>query len=174
MINEQCQQLQKKKATSKKEKDVKRLKTSTSCPFMPGDQPLLMAEILTSIRDIEDTVKKSQELKTCPYYSTRKSVEDGQLVLVPYNSILHKNTRVSSGISLKDNILIVDEAHNLLEAIERMYSVTVTGKHILQCFNQLSQYQKRYYFTIKFLLFINNTFFIYNKLLVTFLGLKMF
>lgn len=143
MINEQCQQLQKKKSTSKKEKDLKRSKTSTSCPFMPGDQPLLIAEIITTIRDIEDTVKKSEELKTCPYYSTRKSVEDGQVILVPYNSILHKTTRDSLGIKLKNNILIVDEAHNLLEAIERMYSVTLTGKQILHCFNQLSQYQKR-------------------------------
>lgn len=143
MINDQCLQLQKKKATSKKEKDLKRPKTATSCPFMPGDQPLLMAEILTSIRDIEDTVKKSEELKTCPYYSTRKSVEDAQVILVPYNSILHKSTRTSSGISLKNNILIVDEAHNLLEAIERMHCVIVTGKHILHCLNQLTQYQKR-------------------------------
>lgn len=143
LINEQCQQLQKKKNTTKKEKDLKKQK-GTSCPFMPGNQPLLMAEILTSIRDIEDTIKVSQELKTCPYYSTRKSIEDGQVILVPYNSILHKNTRVSLGIDLKNNILIVDEAHNLLEAIERMHSVTVTGRNILHCFNQLSQYQKRY------------------------------
>lgn len=144
MINEQCQQLQKKKVTSKKEKDLKRSKGGTSCPFMPGNQPLLMAEILTSIHDIEDTVKISKELKTCPYYSTRKSVEDGQLILVPYNSILHKSTRTGLGINLKNNILIVDEAHNLLDAIERMYSVTITGKNVLHCFNQLSQYQKRY------------------------------
>lgn len=110
---------------------------------MPGNQPLLMAEILTSIRDIEDTIKVSQELKTCPYYSTRKSIEDGKVILVPYNSILHKNTRDSLGIDLKNNVLIVDEAHNLLEAIERMHSVTITGRNILHCFNQLSQYQKR-------------------------------
>ncbi|KAJ8683934.1 hypothetical protein QAD02_019726 [Eretmocerus hayati] len=144
LINDQCQQLQKKKAKSKEEKDLKRSKSSTSCQFMPGDQTLLMAEILTSIRDIEDTVKMGQELKTCPYYSTRKSIADAQMVLVPYNSILHKNTRVSLGINLKNNILIVDEAHNLLEAIERMHSVTVTGKSILCCYNQLSQYQKRF------------------------------
>ena len=122
---------------------MKRSKTSTSCPFMPGDQSLLMAEILTSIRDIEDVVKTSEELKTCPYYSTRKCVDDGQLILVPYNSILHKSTRDSLGIKLKGSVLIIDEAHNLLEAIERMHSVLVTGKHILQCFNQLSQYQER-------------------------------
>lgn len=143
LINDQCQQLQKRKTTSKKEKDLKRSKNSTSCSYMPGDQPILMAEILTSIRDIEEIVQLSQDLKTCPYYSTRKSVEDGQVILVPYNSILHRSTRLSSGINLKNNILIVDEAHNLLEAIERMYSASVTGKNILHCLNQLSQYQKR-------------------------------
>jgi chromosome transmission fidelity protein 1 len=148
MINEKCQLLQKKKTTFKKEKKIKQQKISTSCPFMPGNQPLLMAEILTSIRDIEEIVKKSEELKTCPYYATRKSIEDGQVVLVPYNSILHKSTRISSGINLKDNILIIDEAHNLLDAIERMYSVSVTGKNILDCYNQLSQYKIRYFIFI--------------------------
>ncbi|OXU22266.1 hypothetical protein TSAR_001674 [Trichomalopsis sarcophagae] len=167
LINDQCQQLQKKKATSKQEKDLKRSKTSTSCPFMPGDQSLLMAEILTSIRDIEETVKLSEEIKTCPYYSTRKSVEDGQVILVPYNSILHKNTRVSSGINLKNNILIVDEAHNLLEAIERMHCVTLTGKNILHCLNQLTQYQKRFenVLTAKNVLFLSQLSFCMKKLL---------
>ncbi|XP_058793640.1 ATP-dependent DNA helicase DDX11 [Phymastichus coffea] len=167
MMNEQCQQLQKKKSTSKKEKDLKRSKTSTSCPFMPGNQPLLIAEIIMSVRDIEDTVKKSEELKTCPYYSTRKSVEDGQVILVPYNSILHKTTRDSLGIKLKNNILIVDEAHNLLEAIERMHSVTVTGKNILHCYNQLSQYQKKFetVLTAKNVLFLSQLNFCLKKLI---------
>ncbi|XP_011505013.1 PREDICTED: probable ATP-dependent RNA helicase DDX11 [Ceratosolen solmsi marchali] len=167
MINEQCQLLQKKKSTSKKEKPIKRQKVSTSCPFLPGNQSLLMAEILTSICDIEEIVKKSEELKTCPYYATRKSVEDGQVILVPYNSILHKRTRMNSGINLKGNILIIDEAHNLLDAIERMHSVSVTGKSLLHCFNQLSQYKKRFenVLTAKNVLFLSQLSFCIKKLI---------
>lgn len=143
MINDQCLQLQKKKTTSKKEKDLKKAKVATSCPYQPGDQSMLMAEILSEIRDIEDTLKVGNELKTCPYYSTRKSISDGQIILVPYNSILHKSTRISTGINLKNNILIIDEAHNLLDAIERMHTVTITNTNILKCLSQLIQYQKR-------------------------------
>lgn len=144
LINETCLQLQRKKATVKEEKDLKRLKTTSGCPYMPGDQKLLMAEVLTNIQDIEEIVKKGQDNNTCPYYGSRKSLENGQLVLVPYNSILHKSTRDSLGIDLKGNVLIIDEAHNLLDAIERMHSSFITGKNLLHCYNQLSQYQKRY------------------------------
>lgn len=144
LINETCLQLQRKKVTVKKEKDVKKSKTTKNCPYIPGDQKLLMAEVLTNIQDIEEIVKKGQDSNTCPYYASRRSVQNGQLILVPYNSILHKNTRVSLGIDLKENILIIDEAHNLLDAIEGMHSCLVTGKNLLHCYSQLSQYQKRY------------------------------
>jgi len=89
-------------------------------------------------------VRKGQEINTCPYYGTRKSLQHGQLILVPYNSILHKNTRISLGIDLKESVLIIDEAHNLLEAIEGMHSFAITGRNLLHCNNQLSQYRKRY------------------------------
>lgn len=143
MINEACLQLQRKKTTVKKEKDLKRSKITNGCPFVPGDQKLLMAEVLTNIQDIEEIKQRGQENNTCPYYGSRKSLQNGQLILVPYNSILHKNTRASLGIDLKGNILIIDEAHNLLDAIEGMHSSVITGRNLLHCYSQLSQYQKR-------------------------------
>ncbi|XP_053998809.1 ATP-dependent DNA helicase DDX11 isoform X1 [Hylaeus anthracinus] len=145
LINEHCLQLQKKKKTTVKvEKDLKRKKVATNCPFMPGDQDLLIGETITEIQDVEEIAQKGKSLETCVYYTSRKAIPYSQLVLVPYNSILHKNTRISSGIILKGNILIIDEAHNLLDAIERMHSVMITGRNLLHCYNQLVQYQKRF------------------------------
>lgn len=143
LINECCLQLQRKRTTIKDEKDLKRKKIVTSCPFIPGNQDLLLGEILIQIQDIEEIVQKGENLKTCTYYASRKAIPYSQLILVPYNSILHKNTRISSGINLKGNVLIIDEAHNLLEAIEKMHSVVITGRNLLHCYNQLCQYQKR-------------------------------
>lgn len=143
LINECCLQLQRKKTTVKDEKDLKKKKVASGCPFVPGNQDLLIGETLTEIQDVEDIVQKGESLKTCVYYASRKAVPHNQLILVPYNTVLHENTRNSSGINLKGNILIIDEAHNLLEAIERMHSVSITGKNLLHCYNQLSQYQKR-------------------------------
>ncbi|XP_012276838.1 ATP-dependent DNA helicase DDX11 isoform X2 [Orussus abietinus] len=165
LINERCLQLQRKKTTTKQEKTLKRSKTLTSCPFMPGNQEFLIAQILTTIQDIEDITEVARLHKTCPYYASRNSTQDGQIVLVPYNSILHKNTRLSSGIDLKGNVLIIDEAHNLLDAIERMHSATVTGRNILHCYSQLSQYQKRFeaFFSAKNVLYLSQLSFCLKK-----------
>ncbi|KAG5330062.1 DDX11 helicase, partial [Acromyrmex heyeri] len=170
LINETCLQLQKKKTTVKKEKDLKRSKTTSSCPFIPGDQKLLMAEVLTSIQDIEEITQKGQENNTCPYYGSRKSLQNGQLILVPYNSIFHKNTRASLEIDLKGNILIIDEAHNLLDAIERMHSSVITGRNLLHCYSQLSQYQKRFesLFSAKSVMYLGQLSFCLKKLLTLF------
>ncbi|XP_050454703.1 ATP-dependent DNA helicase DDX11 isoform X2 [Cataglyphis hispanica] len=170
LINEICLQLQRKKTTVKKEKDLKKSKTTSGCPFMPGDQKLLMAEILTSIQDIEEIARKGQENNTCPYYSSRKSLQNGQLILVPYNSILHKSTRDSLGIDLKGNVLIIDEAHNLLDAIEGMHSSIITGKNLLHCYSQLSQYQKKFesLFSAKSVLYLSQLSFCLKKLLTLF------
>jgi chromosome transmission fidelity protein 1 len=65
-----------------------------------------------------------------------------QLVVLPYQSLFHSPTRESLGISLKGHIVIVDEvflacvcqgshacaqAHNLIESLNEMYSVVLTG-----------------------------------------------
>lgn len=143
IVNERCLQLQRKKTTSKEERGIKKSKVTTSCPFLPGNQDALRNRILAGIKDVEDVYQAAKELKTCAYYSSRNTVQDGQVIVVPYNSILHKSTRLSLGIKLKGNVLIVDEAHNLLDAIERMHSAEITGKNLLHSFNQLSRYQNR-------------------------------
>ncbi|XP_032675564.1 ATP-dependent DNA helicase DDX11 isoform X2 [Odontomachus brunneus] len=170
LINETCLQLQRKKTTAKKEKDLKRSKTTNGCPFIPGDQKLLMAEILTNIQDIEEIMQKGQQNNTCPYYGSRKSIQNSQLILVPYNSILHKNTRVNLGIDLKENILIIDEAHNLLDAIEEMHSSVITGRNLFHCYSQLSQYQKKFesLFSAKSVLYLNQLSFCLKKFLILF------
>lgn len=122
---------------------MKKMKTSTHCPFMPGDQQYLVASILTDLKDVEEVVSKAKEVESCSYYASKKSIKDAEVVLLPYNSILHKSTRESLGINLKGNIVIIDEAHNLLDAIERMHTVTINGRNILHCLNQLTQYHNR-------------------------------
>lgn len=170
LINEICLQLQRKKTTVKKEKDLKRSKTASGCPFIPGDQKLLTAEVLTDIQDVEEITRRGQESNTCPYYGSRKSLQSGQLILVPYNSILHKNTRASLGIDLKGNVLIIDEAHNLLDAIEGMHSSVITGRNLLHCYSQLSQYQKRFesLFSAKSMMYLGQLSFCLKKLLTLF------
>lgn len=53
-------------------------------------------------------------------------------MVVPYNTILHKGTRDASGIRLKNNVVIIDEAHNVLEAIANIHSAQVNGYQVSQ------------------------------------------
>jgi len=43
---------------------------------------------------------------------------------------LHQSTRDAVGIKLKDSIVIVDEAHNLIDTINTLHSVEVTGSQV--------------------------------------------
>ncbi|KAG8888096.1 ATP-dependent DNA helicase chl1, partial [Tulasnella sp. 403] len=107
-------------------------KSGHRCPYMPapGEESRLLEfrdHILATPRDIEDTVELGKDLNTCPYYGSRKAIPQAeackeyacyvltyifpQLVILPYNLLLQKNSREALGIDLKDHIVIVDEAH---------------------------------------------------------------
>jgi len=53
-----------------------------------------------------------------------------QLVVLPYNTLLHAPTREAVGVRLKGNVVIIDEAHNLQDTISSVYSVEITRAHV--------------------------------------------
>ena len=59
-----------------------------------------------------------------------------QLVVLPYNILLHKSTREACGIKLDGNVVIIDEAHNLIDTISSVYSVEITGSQVCNLSNQ--------------------------------------
>jgi chromosome transmission fidelity protein 1 len=84
------------------------------------------------VQDIEDMVKLGKTQSTCPYYGSRKGVKSAELVILPYNSLLHKSTRQTLDINLKGNIVIIDEAHNIIDAISTMYSQIVSYAQVFK------------------------------------------
>lgn len=140
---------------------------------------------LVDIQDVEELVKSGKKLNACPYYAARSSIEDAQIVLLPYNLILHKSTREASGkvenlnhilfiylqyvlgIKIKNSIVIIDEAHNLLEALADMYSALVNGHQLVHAYSQLTEYRNKYRtrFSAQNLLYINQLLFILSRLI---------
>ena len=53
-----------------------------------------------------------------------------QLVVLPYNTLLHGPTREAVGVSVRGNVVIIDEAHNLLDTISSVYSIRLSGGHV--------------------------------------------
>lgn len=53
-----------------------------------------------------------------------------QVVLVPYNVLLHAPTRASFGLDLRGCVVVVDEAHNFLETLASIHSVQLSLVHV--------------------------------------------
>ncbi|KAL5460552.1 hypothetical protein EMCRGX_G034004 [Ephydatia muelleri] len=98
--------------------------------YKPGPLENFSALALAEVQDIEELVTLGRHLKVCPCYGTRHTVPSAQLVVVPYSTLLHEPTRRSVGLKLKGNIVVIDEAHNLVDSISAAYSVEITGAHI--------------------------------------------
>ena len=99
--------------------------------------------------DVEDLAQMGRTEGCCAYYATRAALPEAQLVLLPYASLLHESTRASLGISLKRSVVIIDEAHNLIDTINETHSVTLTGRQLSEVSAQLAQYAERYHARLK-------------------------
>ncbi|KAK2177258.1 hypothetical protein NP493_610g02000 [Ridgeia piscesae] len=151
LINDRCLELQRNKTVTKKTGDCetkKRKALTGGCPFFKQDPIFNYRDrILVEVKDIEQLVTVGRQTKACPYYGTRKAIPAAQVVALPYNTLLHRETRESCGIKLKGNIVIIDEAHNLLDTISSIHSIEVTAsqaRYITCASSQLNQYQERY------------------------------
>lgn len=113
---------------------------------MTGDEKLLefRDHALAHIRDIEELAALGTELETCSYYGSRKTVRHCQLVTLPYNLLLHSSTRESLKLVVKDNILLLDEAHNLINSLLQMHSVILPLDHLVLAQDQLKVYLSRF------------------------------
>lgn len=96
------------------------------------------------MHDIEDLHQLGQEMSICSYYGTRESVPLAQVVAMPYSMLLSKDTRESLGIELDGSIVVFDEAHNIIEAINSTYTVEVTNKQLVVARRSLWSYFKKY------------------------------
>lgn len=70
------------------------------------------------------------------------------------------------GIVLKNNVVIIDEAHNLLEAVVQMYSAEVSYKELFCSYEQLNSYKNKFNtrFSFQTLLNLNKLISIIKKL----------
>ncbi|XP_068934202.1 Fanconi anemia group J protein isoform X2 [Petaurus breviceps papuanus] len=76
--------------------------------------------------DIEDLVSLGKKLKACPYYAARELMLDADIVFCPYNYLLDSQIRESMDINLKEQIIILDEAHNIEDCARESASYSVT------------------------------------------------
>ncbi|KAF2743829.1 DNA repair helicase [Sporormia fimetaria CBS 119925] len=137
-INERCLELQ-QKGTS----------PDCRCPFMPTKETEAVVNdfrdhALAKVRDIEDLGSLGKELGICPYYASRPVVKSCEIVTLPYPSLLQKSAREALDLSLKDHVIIIDEAHNLMDAISGIHTISVTLTQVQQARMQLTIYLQKF------------------------------
>ena len=175
-INERCLELGRKKSSKLVEDDQeparKRARkgegVSGGCAYnRAGSTAALKEQVVLAIHDIEELVAAGRKGQACPYYASRSAVPLAQVVVLPYNTLLHAATRAAIGLNLKNSIVIIDEAHNLLETISNIHSVGVGGGQLCLAYSQLSQYREKYCSRLKArnLLYIKQLIFILSKLI---------
>ena len=99
--------------------------------------------------DVEELAAAGKSEGCCAYYAARSSLPEAQLILLPYASLLHAGTRAALGVSLERSVVIVDEAHNLIDTINEAHSVTLTARQLSEVSAQLAQYAERYHARLK-------------------------
>lgn len=137
-INDRCAELQ-KSGTAQEHK----------CQFIPSkeNQPLVndfRDHTLASLRDIEDMATLGKAINICPYYASRAAIRPAEIVTLPYPLLLQKSAREALGISLKGHVIIIDEAHNLMDAISGIHGIEISLKQLKIARGQLGIYLQKF------------------------------
>ncbi|RDW87187.1 DNA helicase [Aspergillus mulundensis] len=138
VINERCLELQQPNTAA-----------HLRCPFLPSKEDELKStsfrdHALASVKDIEDLGKLGKKMGICPYYASRPVVNHSEIITLPYPLLLQRSAREALGLSIKDHVIIIDEAHNLMDAISNIHSVTVTLSQLRTSIFQLTTYARKF------------------------------
>lgn len=116
------------------------------CPFM--EHPKQAEQTANALKqmgiwDIEDAVAAGKEHNGCSYYATKNRFADATNVLCPYNYILDPGIRGAMKISLKDAIVIFDEAHNIEDVARDAASIDLLQPQLTTAMIELKKMIKR-------------------------------
>ena len=115
------------------------------CPYLDaaaGDT--FRDALLSRVRDVEESGALGAELGACAYYGARKAANFAEVVTLPYSMLLSAATRDALGIDLRGAVVIVDEAHNLIDAINATHASSVTSAQLASAHDAVCAYVDRY------------------------------
>ncbi|KAH8688867.1 putative DNA helicase [Talaromyces proteolyticus] len=142
-INERCMELQQPGTAPEKK-----------CAYLPSKETEDVASdfrdrALATVQDIEDIGQLGKQLSICPYYATRPVVKQSEIITLPYQLLLQRSAREALDLSLKDHVVIIDEAHNLMDTISGIHSVSVTLQQLQTALMQLTTYARKFQTRLK-------------------------
>ncbi|XP_025091156.1 Fanconi anemia group J protein homolog isoform X2 [Pomacea canaliculata] len=85
---------------------------------------------LSTAWDLEDLVNLMKAKKACPYFLSRGLKDQADLIICPYNYLVDPLIREGMEISLKGQIVLLDEAHNIEDSAREAASQSITQEQI--------------------------------------------
>ncbi|KAJ5110761.1 Helicase-like DEXD box c2 type [Penicillium argentinense] len=142
-INERCLDLQQSGIAA-----------DNKCSYLPSkdDEALILRfrdHALATVKDIEDIGKVGKQIGICPYYASRPVIKHSEIITLPYPLLLQRSAREALGLSVKDHVVIIDEAHNLMDAIAGIHSVSVSLSQLQTAISQLTTYARKFQTRLK-------------------------
>lgn len=86
--------------------------------------------------------KYANENKVCPYRLSIELTRFADEIVCDYNYVFDPNACIVQSISDKNNIFLVDEAHNLVDRARNMYSVVIVKEDVLAMKKLYGAYDK--------------------------------
>ncbi|KAH9980199.1 helicase C-terminal domain-containing protein [Lactifluus volemus] len=123
------------------------------CPYLPKPDAVednrlheFRDQILASPKEIEDLIAAGQASHTCPYFASREAISQAEFYrLSPaLQPLLHRDAREALNIDLTDQVVVIDEAHNLISSLLSLSTVALSLSTLNLCFEQLSAYISRF------------------------------
>ncbi|XP_044748061.1 regulator of telomere elongation helicase 1 homolog isoform X2 [Coccinella septempunctata] len=95
-----------------------------------------------NIVDIEDLVALGKSHRFCPYFMAKEFKSNSDIVFMPYNYLLEPRFRKTLGIELANNIIILDEAHNVEKMCEESASLQLKSTDIALAIEEVTTIMK--------------------------------
>ncbi|KAI0279235.1 helicase C-terminal domain-containing protein [Russula aff. rugulosa BPL654] len=122
------------------------------CPYLPKPDAIednrlhdFRDQILASPKDIEDLIIAGKASQTCPYFASREAISQAEVRChLAVQPLLHHDAREALGIDLINQVVVIDEAHNLISSLLALSTVTLPLGTLNVCLEQLTAYISRF------------------------------
>ncbi|KAI4523602.1 DNA repair helicase [Schizophyllum commune Loenen D] len=124
-------------------------KKEKRCPHLPSQEEEaamldLRDQILATPKDIEELAATGRASGICPYFGSRKAIDQAELITLPYNLLFQKSAREALGIDLKDQIVVIDEAHNVIPTLLSLSTTSLPLSQIRLSLAQVTTYLAKF------------------------------
>ena len=92
--------------------------------------------------DIEELTNFLCNEKICPFYYEKDNIYNSDIILMPYEFLFDKKMQTILNIDINNNIIIIDESHNLPKFCQEINNISINIKNLEEIIEELNEFIK--------------------------------